>query len=169
MSGKILVGQLDGVYVIRFEGDVRLTIYASLDRYIHRMLDDPGFSSVLIDLNAADAIDSTSLGVLAKLSLAVQERCARLPTLICGNPDIVRVLHNMGFDDVFVMVDDNFESGQNLAELTLATDFSEAQMRDRVIEAHRTLMEMNEGNENTFRDLVKALESEGALVRRHAI
>ena len=73
----------------------------------------------------------------------------------------------MGFDDVFAIVDENFESSQNLAELPVATDMLEDEMRARVIEAHRVLMDMNERNRETFQDLVSALEAEEASSLQH--
>jgi len=161
MSGRILVGDHDGVYVIRFEGDVRVTLCGSFDHYLEVMLRDPNFVSVLVDLSDAIAVDSTSLGVLAKLSIGVQESKNRLPTLVCDAPDILRILINMGFDDVFAIVDDNYDSQQNLAELPVSTDIGEKEMRERVIEAHKMLMSMNEHNKKTFKDLVSALEAEG--------
>jgi anti-anti-sigma factor len=161
VSGRILVGDHDGVYVIRFEGDVRVTLCGSFDHYLEAMLKDPKFVSVLVDLSDAIAIDSTSLGVLARLSIGVQQSNQRLPTLVCTAPDILRILVNMGFDDVFAIVDEKFHTEQNLAELPLASDIAEDEMRERVIAAHKILMSMNERNENTFRDLVRALETEG--------
>ncbi len=161
MSGRILVGDHDGVYVIRFEGDVRVTLCGSFDHYLDVMLNDPDFVSVLVDLSDAVAIDSTSLGVLAKLSIGVQNSKRRLPTLVCHAPDILRILWNMGFDDVFAIVDENYDSEQNLAELPVSTDIGEDEMRQRVIEAHKVLMSMNERNAETFKDLVSALEAEG--------
>lgn len=161
MSGRILVGDHDGVYVIRFEGDVRVTLCGSFDHYLDVMLKDPQFVSVLVDLSDAIAIDSTSLGVIARLSIGVQQSKQRLPTLVCSAPDILRILLNMGFDDVFVIVDENFNTDQNLAELPLTSDIGEDEMRARVIAAHKVLMGMNEKNERTFRDLVSALETEG--------
>ena len=160
MSGKIQVGDHDGVYVLRLAGDVRVTLSGSFDHYMDRMLADGELEMVLVDLSAAVAIDSTSLGVLAKLSLQIQEKRGRLPTLVCDSPDILRVLNNMGFDDVFAIVDQHFETEQNLAELPMPNDMSEATLRERVIDAHKVLMSMNDQNANTFKDLVDALESE---------
>ena len=160
MSGRILVGSHDGVHVIRFSGDVRLTVSGSFDHYIQKMLDDPNYRSVLVDLSDAVAIDSTSLGVLAKLSIMVQEAKGTMPTMVCTSRDILRILNNMGFDDVFAIVDADFESSQNLAELPAGTDLDEDELRQRVIDAHKVLMGLNERNEATFKDLVKALEAE---------
>ena len=129
MSGRILVGDHDGIYVIRFEGDVRVTLCGSFDHYLDVMLADEDFVSVLVDLSDAVAIDSTSLGVLAKLSLGVQRRNNRVPTLICNAPDILRILLNMGFDDVFAIVNDDNSAEQRLAELPVSSDLSEEEMR----------------------------------------
>ena len=96
MTGKILVGEYDGVHVIRFEGDVRVTLTGSFDRYAEAMLADQTFAAALVDLSNAEAIDSTSLGVLAKLSISVTQAQFERPTLVCSNPDILRVLNNMG-------------------------------------------------------------------------
>ncbi|MEM9623082.1 MAG: STAS domain-containing protein [Pseudomonadota bacterium] len=160
MSGRILVGDHNGVYIIRFEGDVRVTLSGSFDHYLESILRDADLVSVLVDLSDAKAIDSTSLGVLAKLSIAVQQQREKLPTLVCGKPDILRILHNMGFDDIFAIVDEVYQSAQNLAELPVATDLDEESLRRQVIEAHTTLMEMNQRNHDTFKDLVGALEAE---------
>ena len=169
MSGKMMVGSHEGVYVLRFEGDVRLTVSGSFDRYLDAMFADPGFVSVLVDLTAAVAIDSTSLGVLAKLSIAVQKKYNQLPMLVCSAHDILRILHNMGFEDVFNIVSDANELRQQLAELPLANDLGEEVMRLRVIEAHETLMGLNEQNAVTFRSLVEALQAErsATVAQRH--
>lgn len=165
VSGRILVGDHDGVYVLRFEGDVRVTLSGSFDHYMERILVDGSLDSVLVDLTNAIAIDSTSLGVLAKLSIKLQKERGRLPTLVCQSADILRVLNNIGFDDVFAIVDGDFQSDQNLTELPMANDMSEDVLRGRVIEAHRVLMAMNTQNESTFKDLVDALETEKNSVR----
>ena len=165
MNGRILVGDHDGVYVIRFEGDVRVTLCGSFDHYLEQMLDNPDFESVLVDVSGAVGIDSTSLGVLAKLSLGVQEVKSKLPTLVCTSPDIRRILVNMGFDDVFVIVDEQYVFDRNLGELPVSQDMAIDEMRERVIDAHKLLMSLNETNKEAFQDLVTALESEAAVAR----
>ncbi len=165
MSGKVLVGNHEGVYVIRFEGDVRLTLCASLDHYFESMLNDSAFKAVLVDLGEAIAIDSTSLGVLAKLSISVKREKQQLPTLLCVVPDILRVLENMGFDEVFNIVDEKYQGRAGLAELPVAAELAAEAMRQHVIESHQVLMQMNEHNHAVFKDLVTALEDEAVRSR----
>lgn len=157
--GQILAGQHDGVYLLRFEGDVRLTLCSAVDRFLDEMFADPQFRSVSVDLSRASGIDSTSLGLMAKLSLRAQERFGFLPTLICSEPDLLRVLNSMGFEDVFEIIAQAPRSATELGALP-QLDVSEAELRERVLEAHQVLMGLNDGNRVAFRDLVAALEAE---------
>ncbi len=50
MRGRILVGDHEGVYVLLFQGDVRLTLCTAVDSFLDRMFDDAGFRSVVVDL-----------------------------------------------------------------------------------------------------------------------
>lgn len=168
MQGRILVGSHDGVYVLVFEGDVRLTLCTTVDIYLEKMFQDPGFQSVIVDLSRTDNIDSTSLGLLAKLSIQADKRFSFRPTLVSTRPDITRVLASMGFDEVFSVVETPLEHKEQLAELPCIAA-PEEDVRQRVIDAHRTLMSLNEGNRETFHDLVAVLESEAEPPRRAAM
>ena len=167
MAGRILVGEHDGVYLIVFEGDVRLTLCTAVDVYLEKMFQDENFKSVLVDLSKTENIDSTSLGLLAKLSIQADKRFHYRPTLISTRPDITRILLSMGFDEVFNLVETPLEHSEQLAELP-RMESSEEGMRQRVLDAHRTLMSMNETNRETFRDLVETLEADD-LPRRAAL
>lgn len=157
-TGRILVGDHDGIYLLKFTGDVRVTLCATMDALLRSLLDRDDFRSVLVDLTETEGIDSTSLGLLAKLSLETQHRFGLIPTLVSTNPDITRVLRTMGFDDIFHIVEAPLTEIGQLGELpTLEAD--EEDVRQRVLDAHRVLMDLNEHNRENFRDLVAALET----------
>tara|TARA_B100000029_G_C17414683_1_gene902039 strand:+ start:127 stop:642 length:516 start_codon:yes stop_codon:yes gene_type:complete len=163
MPGRILVGSHDGVYVMLFEGDVRLTLYTAVEDYLEKMFGDPMFKSVLVDLSPTESIDSTSLGLLAKLSIQADKLVGYRPTLVSTNPDVTRILESMDFEDVFHIVDSQLNQSAQLAELPPVEADPEA-MRQRVIDAHRTLMCMNETNREAFQDLVATLEAEALSI-----
>jgi anti-anti-sigma factor len=169
LRGKIMVGDHDGVYVLLFQGDVRLTLCTAVDAFLDRMFQDVGFKSVLVDLGETQSIDSTSLGLLAKLSIQADRRFGYRPTLISTQPDITRVLVTMGLDDVFNLVQEPLVHDDQLGELPCQAA-TELEIRERVLEAHRILMDMNEANHAAFHDLVSTLEAdcEATPLRRHA-
>jgi len=159
VRGRILVGDHKGVYVLLFQGDVRLTLCTAVDSFLNRMFEDAGFRSVVVDLGQTESIDSTSLGLLAKLSIQAGQRFGHRPTLVSTRPDITRVLVTTGLDDVFNLVDQPLQHDEQLGELPCRAA-SENEMRARVLEAHRFLMDMNESNRAAFQDLVITLEED---------
>lgn len=155
--GRILVANGDGTYLLKFVGDVRLSVGAAFDEYLDRLFETQKMCSVLVDLSAAEGIDSTSLGVLARFALQAKSHLGCVPTLVSTRDDITRLLTAMGFDDVFHIVTEPLENERQLGELP-PSDLSLEEVRRRVLAAHRNLMAMNDENRERFQDLVATLE-----------
>lgn len=157
-AGQILVADHNGVYVIKMVGDVRLTLCISFDQFIDAMFKSESFTSVLFDLSEAEAIDSTTLGLMAKISILGQERRGIMPVILASNPSIQRILQTMGFGDIFTIVDKL--DAPVLAEQPLnCINCDEQEVKEKVLEAHKILMGLNASNADTFRNLVNMLES----------
>jgi anti-anti-sigma factor len=157
MEGRILAASHEGAYVIRLEGDVRLTLCTTIDEYVKRMFSDPGFSSVWVDLCEAEGIDSTTLGLLAKLALEARERYGFAPAIYCCDPGIIRLLRSMGFQRLFDLHEESCSSPAGIDEIPVVAG-SEQAVKDKVIEAHRVLMGLSEENKAKFKDLMAVLE-----------
>lgn len=160
MSGQIMGAAYDGVYELKFVGDIRLTFSHAIDGFVAQMFNDAGFKSVFIDLSETDAIDSTSLGLLAKLSIEAKKRFNYAPTLVSTHSDVTRILDTMGFDDVFHIINAPLRESTQLRELPRVPNIGKDELRRRVIDAHRTLSSMNPHNCETFKDLLADLEAE---------
>ncbi|BFM21409.1 STAS domain-containing protein [Gilvimarinus japonicus] len=158
--GQILVAEHDGVFVIKMVGDVRLTLCISFDQFIDDMFAHPDFKAVLFDLSDAEAIDSTTLGLMAKISLLGEERLGSYPVILSTSDSINRILDTMGFADIFTIVNDLHTPVEPTAALEEAAAVDdEEQVKNKVIEAHRYLIQMNDANEQTFTNLVNMLEN----------
>ncbi len=158
-NGKILFAERDGNYVLKFVGDVRLTLCSTLDVFLESMLDNEDFKTVIIDLTETEGIDSTSLGLLAKISVKMKQHHQLRPTIVSTNEDISRILLSMGFDKVFILIRETVKGGAQLKELEVMQE-SEEMVKQRVVDAHRVLMDLNDENRDAFKDLVRSLECE---------
>lgn len=156
--GQILVADHNGVYVIKMVGDVRLTLCISFDQFIDAMFKSENFASVLFDLSDAEAIDSTTLGLMAKISILGQERCGIMPVVLASNPSIQRILQTMGFSDIFTIVD-KLDAPVLDGKPLNCINCDEKEVKEKVIEAHKILMGLNASNADTFRNLVNMLEN----------
>ncbi|MFV8817627.1 STAS domain-containing protein [Haliea sp. E17] len=156
-DGRFLAASHNGAYVIRLEGDVRLTLCNTIDDYFQAMFDDPDFASVWVDLEAAEGLDSTTLGLLAKLAITARDRFGFQPAIFSHDAGINRLLRSMGFLSLFELHEEPCDSPENLSEIPRVRGSEEA-VRDKIIEAHRVLMDLSEANRSRFRDLMVALE-----------
>jgi len=157
-SGHIFVAEHEGNYVIKLVGDVRLTLCISFDQFIATMFGEEHFKTVVFDLRKADGIDSTTLGLMAKISIGSRERGHGNPVVVTANPSIQRLLVSMGFEDIFELVSNHrlpFGGAQPLEE-NLA---DESAIKAKVLEAHQILMDLNQPNKVKFHELVETLQS----------
>ncbi|MEO0438090.1 MAG: STAS domain-containing protein [Pseudomonadota bacterium] len=155
-EGRVLAAKENGAYVIRLVGDVRLTLCASIEDYVEGMLEDPDFRSVWVDLCDAEGIDSTTLGQLAKLALAVDKRFGFRPAIYSCDAGINRLLSSMGLDRLFEI----FEStccATKCSEHIPMVPGTESAIRERVLEAHNVLMDVSDANRSRFSELVDTL------------
>lgn len=104
-DGEIYYACQDGHYVLKFVGEVRLTLCSTIDKHLEHCLSKEMISDTLVDLTETTNIDSTSLGLVAKLAIKCSERDMPKPTLVSTNPDITQILIAMGFDQVFLLLD----------------------------------------------------------------
>lgn len=147
-----------GTYVLKFTGEVRAPMCATLDNFLERMFNDAEISAILIDLTETEYIDSTALGLIAKTAVFLQMHNQRKPIILSTNQDITRILESMGFDQVFIVL--ACECHEKCLDELPEVEPSEQEMMEKVISAHRVLMGLSEKNQATFQSLVEALELE---------
>lgn len=157
--GHIYVAEQDGVNVIKMVGDVRLTLCISFDNFIQQMFSDAAFTAVIFDLRQAAALDSTTLGLMAKIAITSQQDFQVIPLVVSPNEGINRLLESMGLEEIFEIVRTADTQMVQPEELPKVEDQT-AEARDKIIEAHKILMSLNEENKAEFRDLVACLEQE---------
>jgi len=156
--GQILYAVHDGTWVLRLRGDVRATWCAALDALLERMFADAALRAVVIDLRETTNIDSTMLGLLARIAIRCRTRLNMQPVLIEPNADIRRLLDSMCLDSVFRIADEAVDvAGCECVELQVP-ETSEADLRRQVADAHRVLMDIDERNRAVFSEVVATLD-----------
>jgi len=156
-NAKILHASQDGIHVLRFVGDIRYTLGHTLDRFLDELFAGPTPGGFVIDLTATDCIDSTNLGLLVRIAREMDNHGAPRVTLISNRPDINAVLSSMALDEVFDIVSRASVPAGGEQELP-RREMDRESLSHTLLKAHRALMELNERNEETFRDVVAKLE-----------
>lgn len=154
-----MVAQRDGVYLLKLSGDIRVTLCASISDYMDKIFSGGQAREVYVDLLEAECIDSTTLGLLAKLAIYTQERFDFRTRLLCVNRDILRVFEAMDIAGLFDILGLPDKPDLSPVEVTPA-QVGEGEIRRRVLEAHQLLVKLNPELLSEFYDLITSLESE---------
>lgn len=157
MAGMVYYGKREDTYVLKFVDDIRCTLGVCLDRFLDQLFERNDFRSILVDLTETTAIDSTNLGVLARIAKQMRARGGPLVTLVSTDEDINATLESVGFDQVFDIRHDP-DAAVAVDQPLPLTEPTEAGLAKTVLEAHHILSDLNEPNREKFRDVLEALE-----------
>lgn len=147
---------------LKLTGGLRHPLGPRLGRAVHHLFEPPDSPTLIVDLSEAEFLDSTCLGLLARVAIGAMERNWERPVLVSATPELNRVLRSMGFDQVFALIPEPtgptpaFDDAASLEGIARRPD------RKLVLEAHRALCELNTHNRALFQNVVDQLELEDA-------
>ena len=158
-EGRILVSENQGNHVVKLVGDVRLTLCASFNEYIDTIFENEQADDLIVDLRDAVGVDSTTLGLLAKLAMYTADHFKLKPTMFCMDPSLLQIIESMGLDDLYDIVESDPGDLDKPRELSEIQEDIE-QIRKHILEAHKLLSLLNPANRTEFMDLIATLEDE---------
>jgi anti-anti-sigma regulatory factor len=158
-NGKILAAEYQHMALLKFVGDVRVLMSSTLDNYCQGLYRLAVLDAVVVDMSETTGIDSTALGLLAKMAIQLRNRFNVTPTIVSPRADITRILRSMSFDVIFNIVDKPVSGAAPYKELQVQKE-SENTVREKVLDAHLTLMTLSEENRLEFQDLVQTLKQQ---------
>lgn len=144
-------------YVIKLVGDIRYTMGCTLDEFINQLFLSSDFTGILLDLREVTAIDSTVLGLLAKIANFARDRFASKVTLVSSNQDINQMLESVGFFQIFNVCDTCPIQVETLQPIP-CKDLSKPELTKTLLEAHSTLSQLNDKNKEAFQGVIDALK-----------
>lgn len=158
MDGRVLFAIRNRDYFIRLEGPIRYTISTGFAALIDSIFEKSRVDSVCIDLSDTEYIDSTNLGLLARIANGLRAINGKKVSICKPNESILTVLCSMGFDEVFDL---------HKLEPCEKVDFKPVPFCDGkidksrlILDTHKTLMDMNEKNRQEFKNVVEVLEKQ---------
>lgn len=158
MDGRVLVAEQDGCCVLKLTGDVRLTACPAIDQFVVQMLACDNIKQVIVDLTETEGMDSTTLGMLAKLALSVARERELRPMIVSDDDNILKLIESMGFEQIF---DIHRHLSCPVAESeVVAAGMDERSAQTQVLQAHQVLMSLNQHNRDAFKDLVEFLSQQ---------
>lgn len=155
-GGAFYFARIDDVCVIRLVGTITWNISTDLERFLDDALGDDSVKTFFLDLSPTLYIDSTNLGLLARVYLAVSSRRERKALLHSTRPAINTILDDVGFTEIFARTDTNpYES---VPVEPIPGPRRAGDHRGMILQAHRDLARLNDRNRDSFRTVVEEME-----------
>lgn len=166
-ESSLLVGRIDGTLWVRVENrgsfknspDLRAAAESAVRR---------GMNRIVVDLEDCPIMDSTFMGTLTSLHLALEKLPGDSGLIVLNaNDRNLDLLQSLGLDHVFRVDKDGTELPE-LRRQVAAEMFARAQVQPldksehaaHVLEAHEALAGANPANLDRFRDVVSFLRQE---------
>jgi len=152
-EGQYLYAKENNNYFIKLIGKLKYTECSNSSSFISQLEKRDDYNNILVDLSEAEYLDSTNLGLLAKVAQLVIAKTNHRLTVISTNPDVTILLRNIGFDDICLLIEEP-EKIEVPFEHIMGINRDEEELAKVMLEAHQRLMNMNEKNRQEFKNVV---------------
>ena len=168
---KASYGQLDDTLVFRLGGQIRYNLARRLRTFVDDVIAPAACTAVFIDLREVDFIDSTGLGLIARIGRLTLEGQGRRAAIVVTPGDVEVALRSAGFDELFVMLGEfPYDPAVDLREIPLreTVGAQDNQMGHLILDAHRDLAAVSEESRETFRQVIDTLEADLKRAETHS-
>jgi anti-anti-sigma factor len=171
-DGRVTHAESDGVHVLRYFGRVDYVLAPAIKQFADDLVSQGDVRGWVFDLTEAEILDSTNLGLLARLAeraTSAGADGASRSVIVSTSDDINSVLRSMSFDQMFEIVTGlpvagtgptaALAGGEDIRSAGAASP-SQREVGQTMLDAHRALMAMSEAGRLQFEQVVVALEAD---------
>ena len=155
-KGEVFISEKDGITFICAKGNASFVCAPPLRELAKKLAAEP-FGGLKIDLEECTWMDSTFMGMLAMLGLNAKKK--NVPAEIWNaSEQNEKLLCGLGLKKVFAFLSGTFGGADDAAAASNATT-AENNARN-VLDAHQTLMDIDEGNVQKFEKVVEFVKKD---------
>lgn len=154
-----LFARYDSILFFKLTGELKYTYSIGFDYFIDQLMEKNDFDHAVFDLTEAEYIDSTNLGLMAKLAVYMKKQDKPVPTIISTNDNINQILESVNFGSFFKIIrkpETSFTPEDRIPQF----EGDRKTSTKMIIEAHKNLIRLSKENKETFQDIVSLLEEE---------
>jgi anti-sigma B factor antagonist len=162
-KSNIMIARSKRGYEITIKGRATFDCSSPLRNFAENIV--PGsIEKIFIDLTNCVWLDSTFMGTLAMLGLNAQKANIDVEIINIDDKNF-KLLKELGVNKLFKYNNrkcnnPDAEKWENIIECINNEPSSEEQVADTILEAHKTLMEVDDDNINKFQKVVEMVEKE---------
>lgn len=168
-KAEVLISGSNGVYLIKVLGRATFECTPPL-RSLAKTLETETFTKLYIDMKECTGMDSTFMGILAMLGLRSRKISAQMFMLSCSDSNL-GLLNGLGLKKLFSFAKESdlppeilkwtlSGAAPEVPPVPVAADADKITNAKTVLEAHQTLMNVDQGNVKKFEKVVDMVQKD---------
>lgn len=159
MNSDILIYQDENILYLKFQGDIRYTDTHGFDELIDKIEKEKSSrKEIIMNFDDTESIDSTNLGLIAKLGSYYMESFSKKINIITANNDIIRLFDSMGFEQIAEISDSRTNNKEFKCNVVL-TGKSDI-CPETILKAHEELLKLDPEKNGRFQTIVDYLRKD---------
>ena len=158
MEDRFLYSEADDTIFIKIEGNATMKNSKTLSDLLVKIFNGEK-KNLVFEMSDCNYLDSTFLGLIAKCALEIKKTWNSTLYIMNASNMVLSGLKQTGIDKFVEKIED---SSLQLKTSELENqDFSDRKEKTlHILEMHKTLMELNEKNKETFQNVVNMIEKD---------
>jgi len=158
-SNEIYVGQFLEYLYVKIDCDLTMHNILPLRKFLNSLKIEHT-SQILLDMQKVNYMDSTSLGIIASLSMKyLKTHSGKKIKIFHLNQEMEESFNNFGFEQICDILK-KIEIEVDISELVKIPDSDQTIDAATILEAHEQLCEMNDKNKQLFENVVAELKKQ---------
>ncbi|MGM0508851.1 MAG: STAS domain-containing protein [Fusobacteriota bacterium] len=161
MSGvesKYLAGEIDNKMFIKIIGNATMKNSKTLEDLFEDLLSKEQ-EDIILDLSKCNYMDSTMLGLIAKTAIRIKKKWDSTLYILNITNMIRTSFKSTGLDKLVTFLDEDQDIDEDDIDELEMKDFDDVRAKNvHILEAHKTLTELNDENKEAFKSVVDLLE-----------
>lgn len=158
-EGEFLYAIIDETCIIKPMGSIVYSMSGDLDEFFKIISEEESIRKVLVDLTETTYLDSTNLGLLARMNHMINNNPGKENMLFFANKAINEIIIDLGLNTIFTIIPHHeYKAGQmvNIPHSGICQEDLSA----IVLEAHKFLMTLNNENRDKFKNVVEYINQD---------
>lgn len=156
MEDRFLYSELEDVIFIKIEGNATMKNSKTLSDLLEKIFSGDK-KNLVFEMSNCNYLDSTFLGLIAKCALEIKKKWNSTLYIMNASNMVMSGLKQTGIDKFIEKLED--ENLQLDTTEIVTSDFSNKNDKTiHILEMHKTLMDLNEKNKETFKNVVEMIE-----------
>lgn len=157
MNANITITRNGSSYKVKVEGRATLNSSTPVKNFAENII--PGILKIDIEMERCIGMDSTFMGTLAMLAMRAKK--SNIPVRILNaNKKIYNLLRELGIHELFEYNNYNTSAYEGESFENITRSLSSEDTGETALEAHETLMKLNDENKDKFKNVVDFLKED---------